>query len=84
MPARSTDLGLPQGDIPLALFSFNVGVEIGQLVFIGVLLAIVHAVRRVFTLPRLAPIAAAYAIGAIAAFWSVERIGAIFFRVRTH
>ena len=31
-----TDIGLPQGDIPLALLSFNVGVEIGQLIFIGV------------------------------------------------
>ena len=29
------DLGLPRGDIPLALFSFNVGVEIGQLIFIA-------------------------------------------------
>src|SRR4029077_11906046 len=34
------ELGLPQGDIPLALFSFNVGVEIGQLVFVGAVLAV--------------------------------------------
>jgi HupE / UreJ protein len=33
-----SDIGLPQGDIPLALLSFNVGVEIGQLVFIGCVL----------------------------------------------
>lgn len=68
------ELGLPQGDVPLALFSFNVGVEIGQLIFIGVILAIIHAARLVLTLPRRAPLAAAYAIGAVAAFWSVERI----------
>ena len=37
-----TDIGLPQGDIPLALLSFNVGVEIGQLIFIGVVLAALH------------------------------------------
>ena len=30
-----TELGLPQGDIPLALFAFNVGVELGQLAFIA-------------------------------------------------
>jgi len=68
------DLGLPSGDVPLALLSFNIGVEIGQLLFIGVLLAVVHALRAIFTMPRRAPIAAAYAIGAVAAFWSVERI----------
>src|SRR5580765_8186753 len=31
-----TDIGLPQGDIPLALFAFNVGVECGQLAFVAV------------------------------------------------
>jgi hypothetical protein len=29
LPLSGLELGLPQGDIPLALFSFNVGVEIG-------------------------------------------------------
>ena len=32
-------VGLPQGDIPLALFSFNIGIEAGQLVLVGVVLA---------------------------------------------
>jgi hypothetical protein len=68
------DLGLPSDDTPLALLSFNVGVEIGQLIFIGALLAVVHALHTIFAMPRRAPIAAAYAIGAVAAFWSVERI----------
>ena len=36
------ELGLPQGDIPLALFAFNVGVELGQLAFIAVLLSAVY------------------------------------------
>jgi len=31
------DIGLPQGDIPLALLTFNIGVEIGQLIFSGLL-----------------------------------------------
>jgi hypothetical protein len=68
------ELGLPQSDVPLALFSFNVGVEIGQLVFIGVLLLIVHVLGKIVALPRSAPLAAAYAIGAIAVYWSVERM----------
>ena len=33
-----TEIGLPQGDIPLALFVFNVGVEVGQLIFIAAVL----------------------------------------------
>ena len=72
------DLGLPQGDIPLALFSFNVGVEIGQLLFIAVMLALVGSVRRMVAIPRGAVIASAYGIGSVAAFWSLERLNAMF------
>jgi hypothetical protein len=68
------DFGLPQDDIPLALFSFNVGVELGQLMFIGVLLLVVNLIRRVFEFPRPAIIAAAYVIGILAAFWTIERL----------
>ena len=39
------ELGLPQGDIPLALFSFNVGVEIGQLIFVAAILLAFRALR---------------------------------------
>ena len=35
---RTVDIGLPQGDIPLALFAFNMGVEVGQLAFIAVVI----------------------------------------------
>jgi hydrogenase/urease accessory protein HupE len=72
------DFGLPRGDIPLALFSFNVGVELGQLMFIGVLLLVVNLIRRVFEFPRPAIIAAAYAIGIVAAFWTIERVHSTF------
>jgi hypothetical protein len=67
-------LGLPPDDVPMALLAFNVGVEIGQLLFVAVILAVVFAARSIFTIPRRAPVAAAYAIGAVAALWSVERI----------
>jgi hydrogenase/urease accessory protein HupE len=72
------ELGLPQGDIPLALLAFNVGVELGQLAFIAVLLSAVHAVRQVIAIPRQAVVASAYAIGIVAAFWSVQRLDAMF------
>jgi hydrogenase/urease accessory protein HupE len=74
-----TDIGLPRSDIPLALFAFNVGVELGQLAFIGVVLGIFALVRGVrLTRPmgaramRLAP----YAIGSLGAFWFIERVAA--------
>ena len=42
-----SELGLPRGDIPLALFAFNVGVELGQLAFIAAVLGCLAIVRRV-------------------------------------
>lgn len=73
------DLGLPQGDIPLALLFFNIGVEIGQLLFIAAILAVGASVRRIFSIPRPAPVAIAYAIGILASFWGVSRLDAMFF-----
>ena len=71
------DVALPRGDIPLALFSFNLGVELGQLMFIAAILAIVAFARRLFTIPPRAAIASAYGIGTMAAFWGVERLDAM-------
>ncbi|WP_348625627.1 HupE/UreJ family protein [Mesorhizobium sp. L103C119B0] len=72
------ELGLPQGDIPLALLAFNVGVELGQLAFIAVLLTAVYSVMRFAKIPRQAIVGSAYVIGTIAAFWSVQRLDAMF------
>jgi hydrogenase/urease accessory protein HupE len=74
-----TALGLPQGEVPLALFAFNVGVELGQLAFIAVVLALRGAARRLLRAPateRLALRGASYAIGSAAAFWLCERLAA--------
>jgi len=71
------DIGLPQGDIPLALLSFNVGVEVGQLIFIGAVLAVLTAAKRIDLPPALerqALPAVTYAIGSIAAFWFIDRL----------
>ena len=71
------ELGLPEGDVPLALFAFNVGVELGQLAFIAAVLFVLDVARRVHVLAALeqrALPAAAYAIGILAAFWFFERL----------
>jgi len=70
-----TKLGLPQDSVVLALLSFNVGVEIGQLAFVFVVLAVqwAHRALDVRFHPRLNPFPA-YAIGAIAMFWFLGRM----------
>ncbi len=73
------ELGLPPGDIPLALLTFNIGVEIGQLAFVGAVLLAVRILRALVPIHRQAVIASAYVIGTIGAFWSAERIGGTFF-----
>ena len=75
-----SEIGLPRGDIPLALFTFNVGVEIGQLVIHC--RGAHHAGHRPTNsvparMARYARPAATYAIGTLAAFWFVERVAAL-------
>lgn len=72
------ELGLPQGDIPLALLSFNIGVEIGQLLFIGLVVLAVTALQRMIAMPRQAVTVCAYAIGILASFWTFERLSTVF------
>jgi hydrogenase/urease accessory protein HupE len=74
-----SEVGMPAQAVPLALLFFNVGVEIGQLVFIAAVLALGWLVRRAaVNAPSWWPRAAAYGIGSVAAFWAVERTLAIF------
>jgi hydrogenase/urease accessory protein HupE len=69
------DVGLPRAEIPLALLTFNVGVELGQIVFVSVALAAVWLLARVRKdWPSWAAPVPAYGIGALAAFWLVERL----------
>jgi hypothetical protein len=70
------NIGLPQSHLPLALLSFNVGVEFGQLLMVLLAYGIVH-----LPIPRrwlgTARRPALYAIGIVAAYWSWLRIAAI-------
>ncbi len=69
------EIGLPEGDVPVALLTFNLGVEAGQLVIIAACLALIAVLRR-FAQPTLRPatVLATYGIGTIASFWFIERL----------
>ena len=67
-----SEIGVPQNEVPLTLLMFNVGVETWQVIFVAVvslLLAGLHG-RSVLTLTRATP----YAIGGVAAFWTIDRL----------
>ncbi len=69
------EIGLPEGEVPAALLTFNLGVEAGQLIIVAVALTTLFIVRR-FAYPALQPAqtVGAYAIGTTASFWLIERI----------
>jgi hydrogenase/urease accessory protein HupE len=69
-------VGLPQQHLSIALVSFNVGVEIGQLMVVALAFVLVRALKGRPAL-RLARTPALYAIGGVAAYWSIARIAAI-------
>lgn len=68
------EIGLPQTAIPLALFTFNVGVEVGQLIFIAGALCIIWLLKQIpMAWPAWSLRVPAYAIGSLAAFWVIQR-----------
>jgi hydrogenase/urease accessory protein HupE len=71
------EIGLPQQQIPLALFTFNVGVEIGPLLFVVAVLAAARLPRALrWAVPAWWPEAMAYGIGTVALFWVLQRVAA--------
>jgi hydrogenase/urease accessory protein HupE len=72
------ELGVPEQHLPAALFCFNVGVELGQLAVV----AVVIGLRRLATRLRInrdwMRSVLVYAMGSLAAYWSIDRIGAVF------
>jgi len=78
------EVGLPEKSIPLALFFFNIGVELGQLLFVAVVVCLLFALST-FSYRRKASVisasayaqaekAAAYLIGSVAFYWVLERV----------
>jgi hypothetical protein len=69
------EIGLPQNAIAVSLFLFNVGVELGQLMFVGVVLGITFGLSKLpHGVPPWARWVPPYAIGALAAFWFIDRL----------
>ena len=68
------ETGLPQDNVPLALLFFNIGIEIGQITFILLVLAIWMVIRKPLTPWReqLLPVPV-YILGALSAMWCIER-----------
>ena len=70
-----TDAGLPRSDLPLALLSFNLGVEVGQLGFVALVLALAQAFRVLrIHWPRWMQMLPGYTVGVLGAFWTLQRI----------
>jgi hypothetical protein len=70
-----TSAGLPRQDLPLALLSFNVGVEIGQVAFVLLVTLLERSFRQLEI--RWAVWAQAlpgYVVGSLGAFWTIQRV----------
>jgi hydrogenase/urease accessory protein HupE len=78
------EIGLPRTEIPAALLAFNLGVEIGQVVFVGAIIAAAWLIKTGFQKFTQNPIRwlsliqkpVAYTIGGITMFWTLERVSA--------
>ena len=68
------EAGLPEGDVPLALLSFNVGIEIGQVAFVAVLAISAFVLRGPLErLPQRLQMIPSYVVGSAAIYWVIER-----------
>jgi len=69
-----TAMGLPKAEVPLALFLFNVGVELGQLFFVALILGLERSFRTLeIRWPRFAQALPGYAVGSLGAYWAIQR-----------
>ncbi len=71
------ETGLPQTELPIALMAFNLGIELGQLIFVLACLAVTLVLRRLIRLQleaRQIVLPVAYMSGSIAAMWFIERL----------
>jgi hypothetical protein len=70
-----TGAGLPRQELPLALVSFNVGVELGQLGFVALVLALEQSFRVLeVRWPRWVQALPGYIVGSLGAYWTVQRV----------
>jgi hydrogenase/urease accessory protein HupE len=66
--------GMPKAELPWALLSFNIGVELGQLAFVFVALALAWSFRTLeIRWPRWALAMPGYTVGSLGAYWTIQR-----------
>jgi hypothetical protein len=74
-----SEVGVPEQAVPLALLFFNVGVEVGQLLFIAAVFGFAWLMQlTAVRVPQSWQRAVAYGIGSVAAFWAIERTMGVF------
>jgi hydrogenase/urease accessory protein HupE len=74
-----TGAGLPHGDLPLALLSFNGGVEVGQLGFVALIAAMERSFRVLeIRWARWVQALPGYTVGTLGAFWTLQRVALLF------
>lgn len=76
-----SDIGLPETEKLLALLSFNIGVELGQLVFVLALFIVVKLASSLYKWQQHKPLTLAmlrlpisYICGVVATLWFIERL----------
>ena len=70
-----TGAGLPRQALPLALVTFNIGVEVGQLGFVALILALERSFRTLeVRWPRWVTALPAYTVGSLGAYWTLQRL----------
>ena len=70
-----SEIGVPENDVPLALLMFNLGVETGQVIFVVAVSLLLGGLHRVHgRTGHMVARATPYAIGGVAAFWTLERV----------
>ena len=66
--------GMPKVEVPLALLFFNVGVELGQLVFVFTALALAWSFKVLeVRWSRWATALPGYIVGSLGAYWTIQR-----------
>lgn len=71
--------GLPRGDLAIALLTFNIGVEIGQIAFVLLVVALERSFRQLeIDWPVWLARAPGYLIGSAGAFWTIQRTAILF------
>ena len=83
---KLSEMGLPAGEVPAALLAFNVGVEVGQVLFVASLLLINWVVNNTFKLSgfnfvnaqRRIEKSLPLGVGSVAMLWTIERLPWVF------